>query len=122
MTAVFSALWLADRGFAVLPLLRARELVRSIGEDWRAWCVAHVPRSERDIRKLLALARAGDPEAALAEERRQTREPARERRAGVRADVRPASRESDPSAPRAKYSAANAPKLISATPIAAHPE
>jgi hypothetical protein len=39
--------------------------------EWGRWCKANVKRSERDIRKVMKVAGADDPEAALREERKR---------------------------------------------------
>lgn len=54
--------------------------------EWEAWCSANIRRSQGDIRKLMKLAGAEDPEAAVEEERSRNRE-AQQRSRAKRADV-----------------------------------
>jgi hypothetical protein len=49
--------------------------------QWEAWCADNIHRSMGGIRKMMALARTGDPEAAAEEERSQARERMRAHRA-----------------------------------------
>jgi Protein of unknown function (DUF3102) len=42
--------------------------------EWGRWCKANVKRSERDIRKVMKLAGAADPQGAVEAEREQNRE------------------------------------------------
>ena len=51
----------------------------------KVWCADNIHRSKGDIRKLMALAGADDPEAAIAKERTD----ARSRMTANRANVRP---------------------------------
>jgi len=68
-------------------LLKQAQLRVEAGEDprfnsFKAWCEEMLPcRSWRDIRRLLAIANAADPQAALEEHRRKTREQTRRWRA-----------------------------------------
>lgn len=55
--------------------------------EWGRWCKANVKRSERDIRKVMKIAGAGDPQAAVDVEREQNREARAERR-GRSSDAR----------------------------------
>jgi hypothetical protein len=41
--------------------------------EWKAWCETNIKRSYRDIKRLLKIAGAEDPEAALEQERVSTR-------------------------------------------------
>ncbi len=74
-------------------LIEARRRVEA-GEagatTWSAWVAEHVQRSERDVRKVMSLARAPDPAAALKKERASARAGmARKRSQGPRANVSP---------------------------------
>jgi hypothetical protein len=74
-------------------LLEAKKLVdagdpAANGMKWENWCRKVItnprttkPRSQADIRKMMALARAADPAAARAQEKRKTREHAAKTRA-----------------------------------------
>jgi Protein of unknown function (DUF3102) len=42
--------------------------------EWGRWCKANVKRSERDIRKVMKLAGAADPSAAVEDERKRNRQ------------------------------------------------
>jgi Protein of unknown function (DUF3102) len=52
--------------------------------EWEAWCAENIHRSQREIRRLMALAGADDPEAAAEKERSETRERMRAHRTHVR--------------------------------------
>jgi Protein of unknown function (DUF3102) len=76
-------------------LIEARALVPH--GEWEAWCKANfINRSMRDIRRVMKLAGADDPEAALAEDRTAAREGMAATRAN-RTNVSPV--ESAPSTP-----------------------
>jgi hypothetical protein len=84
-------------------LLAAREQVQAQKLVWSEWLAANVPdRSERDVRRLLAVAKAPDPAAAADQERRATREQVaatRQRQADIRmsaADFDPMDHEVSP--------------------------
>jgi len=67
--------WQAHRVRAGFELIAVRKRIDA-GEwegGWEAWCAEHIHRSYRDIQKMMALARTGDPEAAAAEERAKRR-------------------------------------------------
>jgi hypothetical protein len=46
-------------------LIAARELVDAEGLGWNAWCKANIKRSRQDIARVMKIAAAEDPEAAL---------------------------------------------------------
>lgn len=85
------------RGELGRELLKARTAVDTEHGPghWEDWCKENIHRSQRDIRKLIAIAAAADPASAAAAER----EAAKVRMASVReerantADVRPARAE-----------------------------
>ena len=52
--------------------------------EWESWCADNIHRSQRDIRKLIALACTGHPEMAAEQERSEARERMRAHRANVR--------------------------------------
>ena len=58
-------------------LLQLRERIESgeagNGINWWEWCEQHVERSRKDCEKLMRIASADDPEAALVEDREKTR-------------------------------------------------
>src|SRR5437879_8959378 len=61
--------------------------------SWQAWCRENIPdRSDRDIRRLIKMANAADPEAARETEKTE----ARERMQRVRTNVRPVRGDIDP--------------------------
>jgi hypothetical protein len=65
-----------------LLALRARIEAGEAGEiDWWVWYGEHFARSRRDAEKVMALASAGDPEAAHEAEKAASRERKREERA-----------------------------------------
>ena len=67
-------------------LLEAKRLLNASGSNrsWREWCAEHIERSERDIRRLVAIAKAADPEAAHEAEKAKTRDQVgRSRKAGA---------------------------------------
>ena len=77
-----------------LLLLQARQRVDSgeagEGVTWEQWCRENITeRKLRDIRKLLAIAKADDPEAAAEEERQKAREGMARTRERQRSNVRP---------------------------------
>ena len=49
--------------------------------EWEAWCADNIHRSYRDIQRMMAMARTGDPEAAAEEERAKRRKGMRASRA-----------------------------------------
>jgi hypothetical protein len=73
---------------AAQALVVGRQNSRSGAALWREWLKANVRRSERDCRKVMALARAPDPTAALRQERGKARDGMRRKR---RSNVRPAA-------------------------------
>lgn len=60
---------------AGLELIAARRLVDSgeIDLPWETWCAHHIKRSQRDIRRVMALARAADPRQAREDEKARNR-------------------------------------------------
>jgi len=62
---------------AGLQLIEARQRVErgeaGPGVLWTHWCVANINRTERDIQKVMKLAGAGDPHAALERDRAAAR-------------------------------------------------
>src|SRR5271169_6514679 len=64
-------------------LIEARERVGA-GEagnmEWPAWCSANIDRSYRNVQRLIAVAKADDPQAALEENRAAARERTRRSR------------------------------------------
>jgi Protein of unknown function (DUF3102) len=54
--------------------------------EWGRWCKANVKRSERDIRKVMKIAVADDPEAALREERKRNADDRSKRKEEPRAE------------------------------------
>lgn len=74
-------------------LVEAKERVErgEAGEDvtWSRWCSANVKRSDREIRRLLAIGRSGDPEAEAERQRQAAREGMQRTRA-ERTNVSPA--------------------------------
>jgi hypothetical protein len=73
--------WQAHRVRAGFELIEARKLVEKNGLGWEAWCAENIHRSFRDIQKMMAMARTGDPEAAAEKERSRAREGMRAHRA-----------------------------------------
>jgi hypothetical protein len=71
----------ADAAAADFRIMAGRELIRAKalidgGETsltWTSWCVQHVKRSARDIRRLMAVAGATDPTQARERERARNR-------------------------------------------------
>jgi hypothetical protein len=56
-------------------LLVAQQRVHEQKLVWSEWLKTNIPdRSDRDVRRLIALAKAPDPEAAIEEDRRKARE------------------------------------------------
>ena len=49
--------------------------------EWEAWCADNIHRSYRDIQRMMAMARTGDPAAAAEEERAKRRDGMRASRA-----------------------------------------
>jgi hypothetical protein len=68
---------------AAQKLLEARSRVEA-GEagdlGWKAWCEANIDRSYRDVQRLIATARADDPEAVEAKRREKNAEAMRKAR------------------------------------------
>jgi hypothetical protein len=73
--------WQAHRVRAGFELIAVRKRVEQEGLGWEAWCADNIHRSYRDIQKMMALARTGDPEATAEEERSEARERMRAHRA-----------------------------------------
>jgi hypothetical protein len=65
-------------------LLEAKDLTKVSKIKWEAWCAEHVKRSQGDIRKVMALAKAPDAEAAHEAERQSNREARAVKRASMR--------------------------------------
>jgi len=85
---------LKNRRIAVgLKLIEARVRVDASGMAWQEWCAANIFRSQGDIRKVMKIAGADDPEAAAEAERASTRERVAAERARVQADVRAAAQQ-----------------------------
>jgi len=70
-----------------IELYAVQKIVLAEGLAWEAWCEAHINRGLRDIRKLLKMAMAHDPEAAHGAEKAGTK--AARRKKGNGADQRP---------------------------------
>ena len=51
--------------------------------EWLKWCEENIERSQRDIQRLMKMAGSDDPEAALEQERADSREGMRARRAAL---------------------------------------
>jgi hypothetical protein len=64
-------------------LIRVRPKVEAAGHGWEAWCAENIRRSMRDIRKLMRMAGANDPETALEDERENRRQSMRAYRSHV---------------------------------------
>jgi hypothetical protein len=56
-----------------IELYAVQEIVSAEGLEWEPWCRAHINRSYGDIRKLVRMARAHDPEAAHQVEKAATK-------------------------------------------------
>lgn len=83
----------AHRLRAGIELKMARDEVAASNWDrgWEAWCADNIHRSMRDIRRLMKIAEADDPEAAAEAERASDAARKRADRA-ERTDVRPVER------------------------------
>lgn len=83
----------AHRLRAGIELKMARDEVAASGwnRGWEAWCADNIHRSMRDIRRLMKIAGADDPEAA-AEAERSNNQAAQQRSRANRTDVSPAER------------------------------
>jgi hypothetical protein len=62
-------------------LIAARKTVEAEGLGWEAWCADNIHCSYRDIKRMMAMARSDDPEAAHEKERAKTRKAVAEHRA-----------------------------------------
>jgi hypothetical protein len=91
-------------------LLKLRPKVEAAGVGWEAWCKVNIDRSYRDVQKVMALAKAPDPEAAGEQERERNRIASRESR-----ERKGASDASRPSKPVAANEKGDAPAPVTPT-------
>lgn len=106
-TEINSAFSAADssRLLAGQLLLEARrefDATKAEGDSWRAWCAGNVKRSYRDVKRVMGLARAPDPVAAVAAERAASRASAAASRAKGTCVCPPEPGETDRAAPEGR--------------------
>ena len=71
--------WQAHRVRAGFELIAVRKRIPE--GEWETWCADNIHRSYRDVQRMMALARSGDPEAAAEAERSRGRKSMRAHRA-----------------------------------------
>ena len=59
---------------AALHVAKARKVCEAAGIGWRSWSQKHLGRQYSEIKRLVRIGAAPDPAAALADERRRSRE------------------------------------------------
>jgi hypothetical protein len=96
-------------------LLTARRQAEVQGLGWADWLKVNIKRSERDVRRLIAIAKAPDAEAAVAEDRRKAREGMQRTRTNV--SPQPAvARVTSPAGPRVEIRVTKVQPVIKTPP------
>jgi len=74
-------------GMKLIELRERIEVKKELGEvDWWKWCETNIRRSRKDCERLMRLAGADDPEAALEADNAKARDRMRKLRASVRSN------------------------------------